>query len=178
MPRPWDYGFQAWAYDPAMNAGNYTPGAGVLHLIRLYIRRNQAVYASKICTGLTTGGSGATQLANCYMGIYDSTGTLVANSGTADLSTPFATSGYKEADMGAAVFLRPGSNYWVGLVIGTQATTQAVFAHSAATSALFIAGLTNSNARGGTVLSNQSSLPGSFTPGNIALLNTFWAAVK
>jgi len=175
MPRPADNGLMVWSFDPAIAQGTFTPSAGVLYVQSIFVRSAAVVAPANLFVVVSTAGTGATPLANCFCGIYTSAGSLVANSGTADQSTPWATTGAKTMAMTASQLLTPGSRYWVALLVGTQSTTNVVFRAGSSAAALN-ANLTASTFRGGSVSSGLSALPNSFTPGSLASVGTMWVA--
>jgi hypothetical protein len=179
MPFPYTANrLQAWAYDPVIaGLGTATPAAGVLQLCRIDIGPDQAVFATNICVVVSTAGTGATALANCFVGLYDSAGNFIANSGSADQSTPWATAGAKVIAMTATQLLQTNKSYYVGMVIGTQSTTNVAFSAAGSAGANNV-GLVNSTARNGTILTGQTSLPASFTPGSVTLAKTPWAGLS
>lgn len=177
MPRPWDHGMVAWTFEPAAAGSTFLAAAGVLYLSRIYIRGNAAANVANIGVVVQQAGTGATALANCFMGIYDVNGNLVANSGTADQSASWATAGFKKIPMTAAVQLQPGAAYWLGLVVGQQATTPVQLTKSTAITNQINANLVNTTVREGSQLTGLTSMPASFAPGSTGLASTFWGAV-
>lgn len=105
-------------------------------------------------------------LSNCYIGLYDSTGTLRAS--TADQSTPWQTQGLKTIAFTSPYVASAGS-YWLGVVQGAG-TPCAAFAQAGVgdvnSNNLTNVGLSAGagNLRSATNGSGLTALPGSFTP--------------
>lgn len=112
------------AWDPGSNnGGNSTPTAS-----RVYINRQVATRSVTLTTvfiGIGIGGTGATALADCYVGVYNAAGTLLGKS--ADQSASWATAGNKNiaitAESGQSLAVTAGDFIYVAFVIGTQSTT-------------------------------------------------------
>ena len=177
MARPGDHGLQAWDCDPAIAQGTFTPSAGVLYVKRIWVRDNQAVAPSNIWVIVSTAGSGATSLANCFVGLYDSSGSFLANGGSADQASGWASTGAKSIALTAQQALTPGSSYFVALLVGTQATTNVVF-RATSSAATVNLNLSASTLRGGSISTGLSALPSSFAPGSLAGVGTHWAGLS
>lgn len=177
VARPGDHGLTAWSCDPAIAQGTFTPAAGVLYVQRLWVRASQAVAPSNLWVIVSTGGTGGTALANCFVGIYDSAGQPLANGSSADQSTAFQTTGAKQIALAAQQQLTPGASYFAVLLIGTQSTTNVVFRATSSAAALNL-NLSASALRGGSISSGLSALPLSFAPGSLAGVGTHWAGVS
>jgi hypothetical protein len=167
-PHPRWWNALAWTSSPLMCGGTFTPTAGKLYVGRAYAPEQITVTNMRVYVGA---GTGATALANCFMGLYTSAGTRIAVSN--DMSTDFATTGDRvttslTVDGGQSLtFGGPGVYVWVALVVGTQSTTAlTVRQTSSATSA----GQTNMGLTaaspffGGNSGTGLTALPTTFTP--------------
>lgn len=176
-PQPADMGYSGWTYDTVditTSAGSILSTAGVLYLSKIPLRAAEPV--SNIDIYLQTAGVTLTA-SQCFAGIYDSTGALVATS--ADQSTAWVGSAGRltMALAGAAPFTVDPPFVWVALVF--NGTTGPKFAVSAASSNALANGQTTAAAtRYGSVSSGNTALPASFTPASISKVSAqWWAAV-
>jgi hypothetical protein len=119
-------GLLAWSHDPELGGTVLTPTAGVVYLARM--RDVQSGTATKAWANIQTGGSGATTLANCYLGLYAVSGanlTLVGK--TPDQSAAWATAGNKAdtltAEAGQSLAVSDAGKFVYGLLVGQQSTT-------------------------------------------------------
>jgi hypothetical protein len=168
-----DQGLKAWTYDPVLAVNGTAPTAGQLNLVAVLTR--VPISVSNVWLGIVTATGVSLTSGQCFVGIYDHTGTLVAS--TADLSGVLNTSGMKECALTSSVNLAPG-RYWVGILL--NGGTMPSMARSAGTiSGLGNVGLTSTQYRFGTYGTAQTSLPSTITTATIGTTstNTFWAGV-
>lgn len=161
---PADQGMVTWTTDPGIRIGSAAPTAGVLILGKMWVRT--PVTVSTLWLNVSTGGSGATSLANCFVGLYNSSGVQVGFNAT-DQATSWASSANKPITLTAtttgSLNLVPGF-YWSGILVGTQSTTPVALMSSSAGAAPNNIGLTNATYRTCVNGTSLTALPGSFTP--------------
>ena len=162
-PQSNDFSYKAWSYDPQIAASATATTAGVLWLQRFQVRT--PITVTKLYYGVVSIAGLALTSSQCFMGIFDSTGTRVAV--TADISTGF-TAGNSELafTLSGSVTLNPGQFYWAGILL--NGTTLPTFARGQGQ----IGGLGNTQIaaakRFGTIGSAQTTMPTNFTPASIA----------
>lgn len=116
-PPPWlpsDNNLVWGSYAPILAGQAIVPpsgNAGQLTLQRVLLRQNATI--SKIWFGVSAGDS-SHSMVNCYLGLYDDTGTLLT--GTADLSTVFQTAGVYGETLTPSVTISAGE-YFIALVL-------------------------------------------------------------
>jgi hypothetical protein len=175
--RPSEQGLLAWTYDPNM-AGHVTAQsnagvAGRITLVKIPIR--EQITWSSIWFGLSGVDAGAT-LSNCYLGVYDSSGTLKGT--TADISSSLMSGATaKSVALTSSFTAAPGSYFIAMLLNGTWTTNSLTFKASGAGVSVN-AGLTAPNLRYSNILTSQTSLPSSLTLSGQAtnIINTGWAS--
>lgn len=175
--RPSEQGLLAWTYDPNM-AGHVTAQssggvAGRITLVKIPIR--EQVTWSSIWFGLSGVDAGAS-LANCYLGVYDSAGSLKGT--TADISSSLMSGATaKSVALTSSFTAAPGSYFIAMLLNGTWSTNSLTFKASGAGVSVN-AGLTAPNLRYSNILTSQTSLPSSLTLSSQAtnIINTGWAS--
>lgn len=117
---PVDNGMVWWSFPPINAGGANVPSAanvpGKLTLQRVVLRHSTAV--SKIWLGVSANDAGAT-LTNCYLGLYDATGTLLAQ--TADVSSSLKVSAAYGFTLTPGVTL-PAGEYFIALLMGQGST--------------------------------------------------------
>lgn len=177
MDLPSDQGLLAWTYDPNQ-AGHVTAqsNAGVAGRITLtrIILRKQIVW-SNIWIGLA-GADGAATLANCYLGVYDASGTLLGS--TADISSSLTSNPVAKALALATPFTATPGTYFIAMLLnGTWTTNSLTFKCSGAGSSVN-AGLSAPNLRYSNMLTGQTSLPSSLTLSSqsTSIITTGWAS--
>lgn len=163
-------GYLVWAFDPADAGSAKAPTAGVVHLAKFLT--HYAFTVNTVDIWLNTAGTGATSLANCFIGIYDSGGTrrfvssdqsTVWNSGGGSAKSVTVSGGYQVA----------ANDYiYVAVLIGTQSTTAASFNAKSVTQATTAMNLSAAAYRTATQLSGQTSLPSTLTLSSNATTNT------
>ncbi|WP_328742915.1 hypothetical protein OG436_29430 [Streptomyces caniferus] len=175
--QPSENGLLAWTYDPNM-AGHVTAQsnagvAGRITLTRIMIRKT--ITWSNVWLGLA-GIDASAVLSNCYLGVYDASGTL--KGATADISASLMTSAIaKPFALTAAFSAAPGAYFIAMLLNGTWATNSLTFKASGAGISVN-AGLSAPNLRYSNMLSSQTSLPSSLTLSGqtTTIINTGWGS--
>jgi hypothetical protein len=172
---PFDLGFLAWAYDPATATNSTLTVNGTVYLTRVILRSAQTV--SKLSVGITTAASSVTANES-FLGLYNSSGTLVASTSAGTLDTLITSAGILTASV-STPYAAPVGDYWVAFL--NNATTAATLARSS--------GASLSIANGGAAASayrfavngtTQTTLPSPITPGSNTLSGAFtmWAAAS
>ncbi|MGW4603716.1 hypothetical protein ACWENS_10645 [Streptomyces sp. NPDC004532] len=172
---PSEQNLLAWTYDPNM-AGHVTAQSsggvgGRVSLSRIILR--EQITWSNIWIGLSGVDSGAT-LANCYLGVYDSTGTL--KGATADISSSLMTGAVAKALALTTPFTAAPGTYFIAMLLnGTWTTNSLTFKASGAGSSVN-AGLAAPNLRYSSILTGQTSLPASINLATQAttIITTGW----
>ncbi|MFC9821378.1 hypothetical protein ACFWG6_30860 [Streptomyces erythrochromogenes] len=174
---PSEQGLLAWTYDPNM-AGHVTAQsnagvAGRITLVRILIRRR--ITWSNVWIGLSGVDSGAS-LSNCYLGVYDSSGTLKGT--TADISSSLMTGATAKALPLAAPFDAAPGAYFIAMLLNGTWTTNSLHFKASGAGVSVNAGLTAPNLRYSNLLTGQTSLPSSLTLANQAtsIITTGWAS--
>jgi len=126
-----DAGLIAWVYDAALATAASVPVAGTMYLVRIPARAGAPW--NRIVMTISTAGTGATPLANCFMGVYDMSG--VRRGVSADQAGAWATGGTKAAamvpDAGPGLAISTGDQWaYAAFVVGQQATTPLQFFRS------------------------------------------------
>ncbi|MFB6805472.1 hypothetical protein [Streptomyces sp. NPDC056387] len=174
---PADQGLLAWTGDPN-DAGHVTAQsnagvAGRITLVQMVIRKS--ITWSKIWFGLA-GVDGAASLANCYLGVYNSSGTLVGV--TADISSSLMSGATgKSVDLVTPFTAAPGEYYIAMLLNGTWATNSLTFKSTGA-GITVNCGLTPPRLRYSNIGTSQTTLPSTLdlTQQSTSIINTGWAS--
>lgn len=176
---PSDQGLLAWTYDPDI-AGHVTAQssagvAGRITLTKIQIRKT--ITWSNVWLGLS-GVDTAAALTNCYVGVYNASGTLMGT--TADLSATFVNAANAKAialPLTAAFTAPPGEYFIAMLLNGTWGTNVLHFKSSGAGISVN-ANLTPPRLRYSNLLSGQTALPASIdlSQQSTSLINTGWAS--
>jgi hypothetical protein len=175
--RPEEQNLLTWTYDPSM-AGHVTAQsvggvAGRITLVRIILR--SPITWSNVWIGLA-GVDAAAVLSNCYLGVYDTTGTLRAS--TADISSSLMTGATAKALPLTVPFAAAAGTYFIAMVLnGSWATNVLTFKSSGAGISVN-AGLVAPNLRYSTLLTGQTSLPSSINLAtqSTSTINTGWAS--
>lgn len=174
---PSEQGLLAWTYDPSM-AGHVTAQsvggvAGRITLVRIPIR--QQITWSNIWLGLS-GIDAAAVLSNCYLGVYDSTGTR--RGVTADISSSLMTGAVAKPLPLVAPFVAEPGFYWIAMLLNGTWTTNSLHFKSSGAGISVNAGLTAPNLRYSNMLTGQTSLPTSLNMSGqtTTIINTGWAS--
>lgn len=175
--RPSEQGLLAWTYDPNM-AGHVTAQsnagvAGRITLVKIPIR--EQIAWSSIWFGLAGVDAGAT-LSNCYLGVYDSSGTLKGT--TADISSSLMSGATAKSVALVSPFTAPSGTYFIAMLLNGTWTTNSLTFKASGAGVSVNAGLTAPNLRYSNMLTSQTSLPSSLTlSGQLtSIINTGWAS--
>lgn len=103
----------------------FTPVAGTVYLSRVETPR--PITVRNLAIPVLVAGTGATALANCYLGLYDSAGARLGV--TAEQHAAWATVGVKTAALAVAAPIDLPFVY-IALLVGTQSTTPVQFVQS------------------------------------------------
>ncbi|WP_405533062.1 hypothetical protein OG592_37885 [Streptomyces avidinii] len=176
-PRPQDQNLLAWTGDPN-DAGHVTAQStagvgGRVTLVRIVLR--EQITWSNVWLGLA-GIDPNAQLANCYLGVYDAKGALVAT--TADISPQLMTDAIaKPFTLGKPFTAAPGT-YFIALLLNGNWATNGLTLKSTGAGISVNAGLTPPNLRYSTLLTGQTSLPPTvnLAEQSTSTINTGWAS--
>ncbi|MFF3209150.1 hypothetical protein ACFYYB_00680 [Streptomyces sp. NPDC002886] len=176
-PRPQDQNLLAWTGDPN-DAGHVTAqsAAGVggrVTLVRMVLR--EQLTWSNIWLGLA-GIDPNARLSNCYLGVYDARGTLVAS--TADISPQLMTDAIAKPFPLAKPFPAAPGTYFVALLLNGDWATNVLTLKATGAGISVNAGLNPPSLRYSTVLTGQSSLPATvnLAEQSTSTINTGWAS--
>lgn len=162
--QPSDNGLVAANFDPALCNTNFVPTAGLLHLVRVRLAVDSTISSIK----LLTRSPAASGLANAYLGLYSTAGALLAS--TADVSAGITATGPTSHALSSPLTDQvAGTNYYVGLVIGSGTTMPTIQGPTGGNVSAF---LTAATLRAGHIGTGQSALPASFTPANVITTTT------
>lgn len=165
--------YVTWNHDPLLIQGTAgTNTSGTIYLHKVYLGPGQT--ATGVALNVQTAGATLTSGQN-LLGLYDATGARVAT--TADQSTAWTTTGYKQASFTVAHTPSTGGFYYVAvLAVGTTAPAFSQQANASQT-------IYNANTSAGTFKhcadgAGQTSLPSSITLGSTTstAVNT-WVAI-
>ncbi|WP_328792264.1 MULTISPECIES: hypothetical protein [unclassified Streptomyces] len=176
-PRPQDQNLLAWTGDPN-DAGHVTAQSpagvgGRVTLVRIVLR--EQITWSNVWLGLA-GIDPNAQLANCYLGVYDAKGALVAT--TPDISPQLMTDAIaKPFALGKPFTAAPGT-YFIALLLNGTWATNGLTLKSTGAGISVNAGLTPPNLRYSTLLTGQTSLPPTvnLAEQSTSTINTGWAS--
>jgi hypothetical protein len=153
-----DGGLLAQNFDPTGAPSTIALTAGTVYLSRINIRAGMTV--NNVWYAINTVGAGAST--GCFVGLYNSAGTLL--SASADQGAVFAgTTGPKSAALGAAQTLAAGTFVWAAMLCNL-ATTQVAPARSAANTVNANVNLAAAQLRFATNATVQTTLPATITP--------------
>ncbi|MEV7520493.1 hypothetical protein [Streptomyces sp. NPDC091371] len=176
-PRPQDQNLLAWTGDPN-DAGHVTAQsaagvAGRVTLVRIVLR--EQITWSNVWLGLA-GIDPNAQLANCYLGVYDAKGALVASS--ADVSPQLMTDPIAKPFALAKPFTAAPGTYFIALLLNGTWATNALTLKSTGAGISVNAGLTPPQLRYSTLLTGQTSLPPTvnLADQSTSTINTGWAS--
>jgi hypothetical protein len=170
-----DHGLAAWTFpwSSCNNGGSSTWSAGVLYLCQIKVTKAATISKATFYV-IAAGGT----LTNCFVGLYDSTGTLRAS--TVDQGTAWQTTGLKQPSFQAG-YAAPVGMYWLAFLVGSGTMPAMVRAASSGLTGVANLGLSAGvgNLRYGTSGASQTALPGSFVPtamGSLSPEIAVWAA--
>ncbi|MFZ3494636.1 hypothetical protein ACODT5_15655 [Streptomyces sp. 5.8] len=179
LPRPADQGLLTWTGDPN-DAGHVTAQssagvAGRITLVKVPIR--EQITWSSIWIGLS-GIDAAASLSNCYLGVYDSSGTLKGV--TADISSSLMTGATAKALPLAVPFVAAPGHYYIAMLLGSGSTwaTNGLTFKATGAGISVNANLAAGALRYSNMLTGQTSLPGSLTLSSqtTTIINTGWGS--
>lgn len=172
---PSDPGFIAWTYDPSGTTNSTLTVSGTVYLARVPVRFAQTI--SKLSIGIVTGASTVTANQN-FLGLYNSSGTLVASTAAGSIDASITSAGILTASTSSS-FSASAGFYWVAFL--NNATTPATLARASGASLSIANGGANAgNFRYAVNGTTQTSLPTPITPGSNTSAGAFtmWAAVS
>lgn len=156
---PSDNNLLWWSFPPINAGGANVPSAanvpGKLTLQRVLLRSPATI--SKIWLGISSNDAGAT-FTNCYLGLYDATGTLRAQ--TADISPTLHTSAANAYAFTGSATLSAGE-YFIALLLGNGSTWTTFNLKSSLGGVSSNAGLAAPHLHLANMLSGLSALPAS-----------------
>lgn len=154
--RPSDHGFAAWTFDPTLIANSTTATTGKVVACRLWLPKQKTI--SKVAIITRAGGTGATPLANGFVGLFSKTGQLLGQSANVGNTTSGnwgdGVNGLKEHTLSVisgqslAVGGASEDDYaYVAYLLGTNSTTALTIGANAQQNGLVSnVGLTNATA--------------------------------
>ena len=118
----------------------------------------------------------AATLANCYLGVYDSTGTLKAT--TADISTSLMSGAIAKPLALATPFAATPGVYHIAMLLNGTWTTNSLTFKASGAGVSVNAGLAAPNLRYSNMLTAQTALPASLALASqtTTIINTGWAS--
>lgn len=177
-PIPQDNNLLGWTGDPN-DAGHVTAhsAAGVggrVTLVRIRIWRPTLI--SKIWLGLSGLPAGGDALSNCYIGLYDATGTLRATS--ADISASLSSVAQAKGLSMVTPYLAAPGFYFIALLLNGTWTTNSFTLKATGAGVSVNANLAAPLLRYSTLLTAQTTLPSSLTLSSQATstINTGWGS--
>lgn len=157
-PSPTTHNFLGWTIDPVHAGANFSPNLGTVSLYKISWPVTATV--STVDFIVYQG----TSLANCYVGIYSSSGTLLAQS--ADQSSVWNSSGADRSIslMSSVSITGSATTYiYVGYLIGSGTVNNIMLRTLTNAFVSTNMGLTTANARAINIGSSLTSLPSSVT---------------
>lgn len=171
-PQAADHGLRAWSFDPRLCGTTAAVAtAGTLFLSALFV--TESFTATTLYWGVAVTPTGQTAGQN-FVGIYDSTGTLVTSVGV-DADT--STTGLKVETISAA--LTPGT-YWVGFLFNAATTAPQLprCAGVGGTPSLINVGLASAGLLYATNGTGRTTLPTTITLASNVAATGYWAGIK
>jgi len=172
---PAEQSLAGWNFDPAFlsTVSNNPPVAGTMYLLRIKLKN-----AATISNALVSVAASGVALTNCFVALYDSTGTRVAV--TADVSSSLTSTGLKTLAFTGSYSAAAGT-FYVGLLVGSATTAPAWAISTASNIAAVNAGIAASPYRFGSyTVTGQSSCPASFNTSTqmASATKPFWSALS
>jgi hypothetical protein len=171
-PRPSDFSYLAWAYDPVAAVSGLAPASGAVYASHIPVRTR--ITASRIVYGVASADGMVLRPGTCFAALYDSTGRQVAV--TADIASA-VTPGEITFPLTSPAVLAPGW-YWAAILLNGAATP------ALARGGGIIPGLGSGQSgpgrrRFGVIATGQTSMPRWFTPAAMGAVtsSTYWAAL-
>ncbi|GGT24699.1 MULTISPECIES: hypothetical protein [Streptomyces] len=176
-PLPQDQNLLAWTGDPN-DAGHVTAQTtggvgGRVTLVRLVL--HERITWSNIWLGLA-GIDPQAALTDCYLGVYDASGTLRA--ATADISPQLMTDPIAKPLPLAKPFTAEPGTYFIALLLNGTWATNGLTLKATGAGISVNAGLTPPNLRYSTILTGQTSLPAKvdLSQQSTSTINTGWGS--
>lgn len=177
-PQPSDQGLLAWTGDPN-DAGHVTAQsnggvAGRVTLTKVTIKGPSITWSS-IWFGLAGVDTGAT-LANCYLGVYNSSGTLVGV--TADISSSLMSGATGKSVSLVTPFTAAPGEYFVAMLLNGTWTTNSLTFKATGAGITVNCGLTAPRLRYSNMLTSQTTLPSTLdlTQQLTSIISTGWGS--
>lgn len=176
---PATHSLLGWSHDPQLANGALSgPGNGVLNIVRIAVPKTISV--TNVIFALTAA-SGTPTAGQNFMALFDSTGARIGV--TADQTAAWGTSGVKVGALAGGPFpITGGVNAYCWAVILSNASgapTLAGIGVNTLGATLLSIGLAAGASRYGTILTGQTTVPASFTPGSVtAATRSYWAALS
>lgn len=158
--QPSDLEYRAWSVDPRyVSTSGYAPNAGTIYVAKL---RTPDTWSSGASVShevyVMQGGSGATPLANCFVGLYRADN-LTQIAVSTDRSSSWSTVGGKPLALTTSASKPAGVDVYAVILVGTQATTPVQFARVSAVSSVLSNGSRLSSPLFATADTGASALP-------------------
>ncbi|GAA3267780.1 hypothetical protein GCM10010493_49980 [Streptomyces lavendulae subsp. grasserius] len=176
---PADQGLLAWTGDPN-DAGHVTAQSaggvgGQITLVQILLRKQ--ITWSKIWFGLAGVDAGAS-LTNCYLGVYNSSGTLMGV--TADISSSLMSGATGKSVSLLTPFTATPGEWYIAMLLGSGSTwtTNSLTFKSTGAGITVNCGLSAPRLRYSNMLSGQTSLPSTLdlTQQSTSIINTGWGS--
>lgn len=174
-PSPFDQGLIGWAFDPATCQTGTALTGGVVNLTKVFLREPRKI--STIHWAANVASSGATAGQN-HVGLYKPDGTRIA---TTDITSAVGSTGRKDTAI-TPVTVSDVDWVWVAWVLNASTSNANLLRGfvSGVAGVTCNVGLTAATARFGTILTGQTTLPTTITPGSIGFAGIAgpWAALS
>lgn len=156
----------------AVTAASGALTAGTVYLSKVPIRQN--ITAATVWWTVSTAAAGAST--GTLIGLYNSSGSLLANSSTGEIGAKFTTTGPQSAAFTASQSLTGGTFVWAVLIVNFATTQPGVRCYGNNLASMVNLGLTAATFRCATNGTGQTALPASFTPSANAqgAANSMW----
>jgi len=169
---PSDYGLISWSMDPSQGANSQVLTSGTLVMIGFKVR--SAASLTNVNIVVSTAGAALTVGQN-LVGVYDSAGTLVAQSASQEAN--WTSTGHKQIAMIGGPYPLAAGTYYVA-ILSNGGTPISIPRETSLSSNIVNLNLSVANARSAN-LAGQTTLPASITPGSRAFdMNSYWAAIS
>lgn len=168
---PFDHGYLGWSFDPAVASGTGVAltTAGTVYTVQIPIA--QAGTATNIVYDIVTAG-GTLTAAQCFAGLYSPAGVLLGT--TADLSTPWASTGVTVSPLVTPAAVSPGLHRAAFFFNGT--TGPSLLKANIRVSAN--AGQSAANSRFSSADTGRTTTLAATLGARTATVNAYWAAIS
>jgi hypothetical protein len=170
-----DLSLKAWNYDPAATSNSTLTTNGTVYLAQITLRYAQTI--SNLLVGVSTAATSPTANQS-FLGLYDSTGALVASTAAGAIDTALASSGLLTGTVQTPYAAAAGT-YWVAFL--NNAGTAATLARASGSSLTIAnAGAAAASLRFAVNGTGRTTLASPITPGSNTATGAFtmWAAVS